>query len=54
MSQISSLRGSQLLLCALALPGCYTTTVSSGKPAAKADIEYDESGTTASSWASRS
>ena len=32
----------QLLVCALALPGCYTTTVSSGKPAAKANIEYDE------------
>lgn len=31
-----------LALCALLLPGCYTTTVSSGKPAAPARIEYDE------------
>jgi hypothetical protein len=31
-----------LALCALLLPGCYTTTVSSGRPAAPARIEYDE------------
>lgn len=31
-----------LALCAFLLPGCYTTTVSSGKPAAPARIEYDE------------
>jgi hypothetical protein len=42
MSTISSVKYAPLLLCALALSGCYTTTVSSGKPAAKADIEYDE------------
>jgi len=42
MSTISSVKLGKLLLCALALTGCYTTTVSSGKPAAKANIEYDE------------
>jgi hypothetical protein len=29
-------------MCALALPGCYTTTVTSGKPAARATVAYDE------------
>jgi hypothetical protein len=38
----SSLRWSKLVMCALALPGCYTTTVSSGKPAARASVAYDE------------
>jgi hypothetical protein len=32
----------RLLVCALALPGCYTTTVTSGKPAARATVAYDE------------
>ena len=32
----------RLASCALLLSGCYTTTVSSGKPAARASIEYDE------------
>jgi hypothetical protein len=31
-----------LVLCALLSSGCYTTTVSSGKPAAPARIEFDE------------
>lgn len=38
----ASLKWSKLLVCALALPGCYTTTVSSGKPAARASVAYDE------------
>lgn len=42
MSTKSNVTWHGLLLCAMALPGCYTTTVSSGKPAAKAGIEYDE------------
>ena len=42
MSMKSRVKWHGLLVCALALPGCYTTTVSSGKPAAKAGIEYDE------------
>lgn len=42
MSTISSANLGRLLLCALVLSGCYTTTVSSGKPAAPAKIEYDE------------
>jgi hypothetical protein len=31
-----------LVVCALGLPGCYTTTVTSGKPAARATVAYDE------------
>lgn len=31
-----------LALCALLLPGCFTTTVYSGKPGAAAKVEYDE------------
>jgi hypothetical protein len=42
MNTKSRLKWHGLLVCALALPGCYTTTVSSGRPAAKAGIEYDE------------
>jgi hypothetical protein len=38
----SSFKWSKLVVCALALPGCYTTTVSSGKPAARASVAYDE------------
>jgi hypothetical protein len=35
-------RLAQALLGAWLLGGCYTTTVTSGKPAARARIEYDE------------
>jgi hypothetical protein len=42
MNAKSALKLSSIALCAVLLPGCYTTTVSSGKPAAPARIEYDE------------
>jgi hypothetical protein len=42
MSTKAALTLGSVALCALLLPGCYTTTVSSGKPAAPARIEYDE------------
>lgn len=42
MKAKSTLNWGPLLLGALALPGCYTTTVTSGKPAAPATVEYDE------------
>lgn len=38
----STLKWTKLAACALALSGCYTTTVSSGKPAARATVAYDE------------
>jgi Bor protein len=38
----STLNWGRLLVGALALPGCYTTTVSSGKPAVPATVAYDE------------
>jgi hypothetical protein len=42
MNAKSTLNWGWLLLGALALPGCYTTTVTSGKPAAPATVAYDE------------
>lgn len=42
MKAISTLNWGRLLLGALVLPGCYTTTVTSGKPAAPATVAYDE------------
>lgn len=42
MKAKSTLNWGRLLLGALALPGCYTTTVTSGKPAAPATVAYDE------------
>lgn len=37
-----TLKWAPLALCALLLPGCFTTTVYSGKPGVPAAIEYDE------------
>jgi Bor protein len=42
MKTPSTLQLGRLALCGLLLSGCYTTTLSSGKPAAPANIEYDE------------
>lgn len=42
MTQKLSLNCIRLVVCALVLPGCYTTTVSSGKPPAPASVAYDE------------
>ncbi|HEX2877162.1 MAG TPA: hypothetical protein VHP33_38190 [Polyangiaceae bacterium] len=42
MKAKSTLNWGRLLLSALVLPGCYTTTVTSGKPAAPATVAYDE------------
>ena len=42
MKAKSILKWGRLVVCALALPGCYTTTVTSGKPAARATVAYDE------------
>jgi hypothetical protein len=42
MKPKSSTSWSRLVLCALALPGCYTTTITSGKPAGRATVAYDE------------
>jgi hypothetical protein len=42
MKAESTLNWGRLLLGVLALPGCYTTTVTSGKPAAPATVAYDE------------
>ena len=42
MSQQANVKWGRLLVCALALPGCYTTTVTSGEPAARATVAYDE------------
>lgn len=39
---MNKLKLSSLLLCALLLPGCFTTTVYSGKPGAAARVEYDQ------------
>jgi hypothetical protein len=41
-SMKSTSKWPKLVVFALALPGCYTTTVSSGKPAARASVAYDE------------
>ena len=42
MNTKSTMKWGGLLLGALTLPGCYTTTVTSGKPAARATVAYDE------------
>lgn len=42
MRHQANMRWSRLLACALALPSCYTTTVTSGKPATRATVAYDE------------
>ena len=42
MKTKSTLNWGKLLLGALALPGCYTTTITSGRPTAPATVAYDE------------
>jgi Bor protein len=42
MKALSTLQLGRLALCGLLLSGCYTTTLSSGKPPGPANIEYDE------------
>jgi hypothetical protein len=42
MKTSPTLKLGSLALCGLLLSGCYTTTLSSGKPAAPASVEYDE------------
>ncbi len=42
MNAKSTVKWGPLLVVVLALPGCYTTTVTSGKPAARATVAYDE------------
>ena len=42
MKPKSTLKWGRLVVAALVLPGCYTTTVSSGKPPAPAAVAYDE------------
>lgn len=42
MRTLTKLALPPLAVCGLLLSGCYTTTLSSGKPAAPAQIEYDE------------
>jgi hypothetical protein len=42
MNTFPMLKLAQLALTALLLPGCFTTSVYSGKPGVPAGIEYDE------------
>lgn len=42
MKTASTMKWGRLLLGTFALTGCYTTTVTSGKPAARATVAYDE------------
>jgi hypothetical protein len=42
MKTLPTLKLGSLAVCGLLLSGCYTTTLSSGKPAAPASLEYDE------------